>query len=56
MEIVGCLSVSVETFVESSLTRDVLTEQLPNNGLFRVCSFQWEYVFGELLASNGLPL
>jgi hypothetical protein len=56
MEIVGCLSVSVEAFVESSLTRDVLTESLPISGLFRVYSLQRERVFGELLASNRLPL
>jgi hypothetical protein len=56
MEIVGCLSVSVETSVESSLTRKVLTEPLPSNGLFRVYSLQRERVFGELLASSGLPL
>jgi hypothetical protein len=29
---------------------------LSNNGLFRVCSLQRERVFGEPLASNGLPL
>jgi hypothetical protein len=48
MEIVGCLSVSVETFVESSFTRNVLTEPLPSNGLFRIrcsgnvrCTSRW---------------
>jgi hypothetical protein len=56
MEIVGCLFVSVKTFVQSSLTRNVLTEPLLNNGLFCVYSLQREQVFGELLASNGLPL
>jgi hypothetical protein len=56
MEIVGCLSVSLETFVESLLTRNVLTEYLSRNGLFRIYSLQRERVFGELLASNGLLL
>jgi hypothetical protein len=56
MEIAGCLFVSVETFVESSLTRNVLTELLPSNGFFRIYSVQRERVFGGLLASYGLPL
>jgi hypothetical protein len=55
MEIVGCSFVSVETFVEFSLTRNVLTEPLPRYGLFRVCSFQEELTLGEPSASNGLP-
>jgi hypothetical protein len=55
MEIVGCFSVSVETFVEYSLTRNVITQLLPSNGLFHFYSLQRERVFGELLASNGLP-
>jgi hypothetical protein len=50
MEIVGCLSVSVETFVESSFTRYV------SNGLFCVYSLQRERALGEHLASNGFPL
>jgi hypothetical protein len=56
MEIIGCLYASVETVLKSSLTRNVLTEQLPSNGLFRVYSLQRERVFGKLLANNGLPL
>jgi hypothetical protein len=56
MEIVGCLSVSVEAFVESSLTRNVLTEPSPIKGLFRVYSLQRELLLVELLASNRLPL
>jgi hypothetical protein len=34
----------------------MLTEPLPSKGLFRVYSLQREDVFGEPLASNGLPL
>jgi hypothetical protein len=56
MEIIGWLSVSVENVVESSLTRNMLIERLPSNGLFSVYLFQRECVFGEPLASNGLPL
>jgi hypothetical protein len=55
MEIVGRLSVSVETIVETSLTRNVLTEALARNGLFRVYSLQ-DRVFGEPMASKGLQL
>jgi hypothetical protein len=33
----------------------MLTEPLPSDGLFHVYLLQWEYVFGKLLASNGLP-
>jgi hypothetical protein len=46
MEFVGCLFVSVETFVDSSLKQNVLTEPLPSDGLFRVYSLQRERVFG----------
>jgi hypothetical protein len=56
MEIVGCLFVSVEAFVESTLTRNVLIEPLPSSGFFRVYSLQRERQLGEPLASNGLPL
>jgi hypothetical protein len=54
MEIVVCLSVSLETFVESSLTLNVLIEPLPSYEFFSVYSLQRESVFGELLPSNGL--
>jgi hypothetical protein len=56
MEIVGFLSVSLETFVEFLLTRNMLTEPLPSNGLFRIYSFHRERALGGPLASNGLPL
>jgi hypothetical protein len=56
METVGYMSVSVETFIESSLTWNLLTEPLPSNGLFRVYLLQRKRAFGEPLASNGLPL
>jgi hypothetical protein len=56
MKIVGCLSVSVKTFIIHLLTRNVLTEPLPSNGLFRVYSLKLECVFGEMLSSNELQL
>jgi hypothetical protein len=56
MEIVGCVFISTETFVESSLTRNVLTEPLPSNGLVHVYSLQRERALGETLASNGRQL
>jgi hypothetical protein len=55
MKIIGCLSVSVETFDESSLTRNVLTEQLPSNGLLGIYLLQWERALCEPLASSVLP-
>jgi hypothetical protein len=56
MEIVGCLSVSMETLVESSLTRQFLLNRMPSNGLDCVYLFQRERALDEPLASNGLPL
>jgi hypothetical protein len=55
MEIVGYLSASVETFVKLLLTQKLLTKALPINGHIRVYLLLWESVFGEPLASNGLP-
>jgi hypothetical protein len=45
----------VETFVESSLTRNVLAKPLPRNGLFGVYSLQLERMLGLPSANNGLP-
>jgi hypothetical protein len=40
----------------SPLPRNSFTEPLPSTGLFYVYSLQREHLFGEPLASNGLPL
>jgi hypothetical protein len=50
-----CLKVPLLFCVRLSL-RNLLTEPLPSNGLFRVWSLQRECVFGDPLVSNELPL